>query len=923
MQTSLNRRAQRRRNGGRRNGGGNSVARGIVVSLPLFLFASFVAVSAIAFLGTVSAYGFFSRDLTDPKSLEQLTFSQPSVIYDRTGKIQLASVGVEQRELVAYDQVAPVAIDATTAVEDKNFWTNTGFDPLAIVSAAIDSLRGDVRGASTITQQLVRQRLLDPALVQDPNRQVERKIKEIIQSVRLTQAYPGDVGKQQIITTYLNQNYYGSQLYGIKAAARGYFGVSDLEKLTLAQAAVLAAIPKSPSAYDLRRNAVTLDDGTIVVPANTEVVQRRNFILELMKTRSVLTAGEYTPADYDAAKEEPVVLVPEATPRWIAPHFVWQVRDELTAILCGEAIESCTALETGGYKIITTIDVDMQKTAEKWVAASAIVPKAKDPKAAAKALGLTYAPWMQRLRGENVWNGALVAMDYTTGEILAYVGSADYYAAKSSKRFQPKYDVLSKGWRQPGSAWKPIHYSIGIDDGTFTAATSFMDVTTDFGGGYTPTDSDNVERGPVRLRGALQWSLNIPAVKAMYMNGVDKVFEMAQRMGVKFQGDAPTAGLSFGIGTEVVHPVDLANAYGTIANGGVYVPHVTVLKITDPAGKDVYTYSPPKGDQVISPQAAYIVTDILKGNTNPVVNPAWGKFQILDGKKRRPATLKTGTNDEARDLGAYGFIAPSKDDAKYPSLVVGVWNGNSDYTELGKIFSFDAPTYVWQGFLAEVTKGWPITDWKEPTGLVHAKVDAFSGMKPGPFSSRTVDEIFIKGTQPKQEDNTKIGVEVDSATGDLWQDGCTGPAETKGFLDFSKIEAAFPASWQKAIDNWAARAAKGAGVKGGPENTATGYYAKPYFTPYGKTWGAPFPPTKLCEPMPTETPGPPATPPGQGDCGHGQQPTCPPSTPSPTDTPLPIPAPTAIGGADRFAWFVFVPLLWPLIGALFRRRRRR
>jgi membrane peptidoglycan carboxypeptidase len=453
MQTSLNRRAMRRRNGGRRNGGGNSLARGIVISLPLFLFASFVAVSAIAFLGTVSAYGYFSQGLTDPKDLENLTFSQPSVIYDRTGKIQLASVGVEQRELVSYDQVAPVAIDATTAVEDKNFWTNTGFDPLAIVSAAIDSLRGDVRGASTITQQLVRQRLLDPALVQDPNRQVERKIKEIIQSVRLTQAYPGDVGKQQIITTYLNQNYYGSQLYGIKAAARGYFGVSDLHKLTLAQAAILAAIPKSPSAYDLRRNAVTLDDGTIVVPANAEVVQRRNFILELMKTRSVLTAAEYTPADYDAAKEEPVVLVPEVSARWIAPHFVWQVRDELTQILCGDATESCTALETGGYKIITTIDVDMQKVAEKWVAASAIVPKAKDPKAAAKALGLSYQPWMQRLRGENVWNGALVAMDYKTGEILAYVGSADYYAAKSSKRFQPKYDVLADGWRQPGSAW--------------------------------------------------------------------------------------------------------------------------------------------------------------------------------------------------------------------------------------------------------------------------------------------------------------------------------------------------------------------------------------------------------------------------------------------------------------------------------------
>ena len=918
MQTSLNRRAVRRRNGGRRPPTGGGFARGIAVGLPVFLFGTFVALSAVAFLGAVSAYGYFSRDLTDPKSLEQLTFSQPSTIYDRTGTIVLATVGVEQREIVTYDKVAPVAIDATTSIEDKNFWTNTGFDPLAIVSAAIDSLRGDVRGASTITQQLVRQRLLDPALVQDSGRQVERKIKEIIQSVRLTQAYPGDAGKQQIITTYLNQNYYGSQLYGIKAAAKGYFGIDDLDKLTLSQAAILAAIPKSPSAYDLRRNAVTLDDGTIVVPANTEIVQRRNYVLELMKTRSVLTVGEFTPDDYDKAKEDAVVLVPEATPRWIAPHFVWQVRDELTSILCGQSADSCTALETGGYKIVTTLDVDMQKIAEKWVAASALVPKAKDPKALAKELGIKYAPWMERLRAENVWNGALVAMDYTNGEIYAYVGSADYYAAKSTKKFQPKYDVLSDGWRQPGSAFKPIHYVIGIDDGTFTAATSFMDVTTDFGGGYAPTDSDNLERGPVRLRGALQWSLNIPAVKAMYMNGADKVFERSKRMGLKYQGDSVTAGLSFGIGTEVVHPVDLANGYATIANAGQYIPHVTVMKITDPSQKDVYTYTPPKGDQVISPQAAYIITDILKGNTNPTVNPAWGKFKIMDGSKRRPATLKTGTNDQARDLGAYGFIAPSKDDAKYPSLVVGVWNGNSDYTELGKIFSFDAPTYVWQGFLADVTKGWPITDWKEPDGIVHAKVDAFSGMKPGPFSSKTVDEIFVRGTQPRQVDNTKVGKNIDTATGKLWKDGCTGPEETKGFADFSEIEAAFPASWQKAIDNWASRAAKGSGVKGGPKDTATAYVYKPYFQPYGKSWGAPFAPKDTCEPLP---PSPSPGPPGQqcGGNGHGpNQPTC---TPTPSGTPFPLPSPSALGPDAGSPLLAFGPL-FAFLALLTRRRRR-
>jgi penicillin-binding protein 1A len=869
MHTTLQRRAVRRRNSRRlyrgqvagKSAGGLSILAVLAIGLPLLIFASFVTVSAGSVMGVMSAYDYYARDLPDPRKLEQLSFSMPSVIYDRTGKIELAQVGVEQRELVKYDQIPPVVLDATTSIEDKDFWTNPGFDPFAIVSAGLDSLNGNARGASTITQQLVRQRLLDPALVQDPNRQVERKAKEIIQSIRLTEDYPGDEGKRKIITTYLNQNYYGSQLYGVKAAAKGYFGVDDLDKLTLAQAAILAAIPKSPSAYDLRRNAVTQDDGTIVVPSDTEIVQRRNYVLELMRTRAVLTKGEYTDADFDAAKQERVVLVPEVTPNWIAPHFVWQVREEMSRILCGDQTESCTALETGGYTIITTLDVKMQKSAEKWVAAAAIVPKAKDPRAAAKAIGMTYQPWMQRLRGENVYNGALIAMDYTNGEVMAYVGSADYYATKSSKKFQPKFDVLADGWRQPGSAFKPIHYSIGIDDQALTAASGFMDVTTDFGGGWAPTDSDNLERGPLRLRGALQWSLNIPAIKAIYTTGVDRVFAVSQKMGLRYQGQAPTAGLSMGIGTEVVHPADLTQGYATIANGGAYVPRVTVLKVTDPNGKNVYTYSPPKKPELaITPQAAYIMTDILKGNTDPSVNPAWGRFNITQNGKRRPATLKTGTNDEARDLGAYGFIAPSKDDAKYPSLVVGVWNGNSDYSILGKIFSFDAPTYVWQGFLKDVTKGWPVTEWKEPDGIVHASVDAFTGMRPGPYSRQTVDEIFIKGTVPKQVDDTKVA-------------GCGG-----GVLDFSRIEADKPASWQVAIDDWVSRARRGSGVEGGVNKdipTKTAYFVKPYFHPYGETWGGSF--SGNCHdkgPKGSESPGN-----GGGNGGGGggqpsQPPTC-------------------------------------------------
>ena len=323
-------------------------------------------------------------------------------------------------------------------------------------------------------------------------------------------------------------------------------------------------------------------------------------------------------------------------------------------------VPTCPVVERGGLKIYTTLDYKVQKLAEKWVQAAATVPQAKDPAAAAKKLGLTLQPWMQNLVGRNVHNGALAAVDYQTGEVIAYVGSANYYATKATPQFQPQFDVLSDGWRQVGSSFKPFNYVTGINDGTMTAATMFMDVTTDFGGGYTPTDADLEERGPVRMRQALQFSLNIPAVKAVAINGVDHVFNMAEKFGLQFQTQTPTAGLSLTLGTEVIHPVDLATGYATMADGGRYLGRTTILRVVGPDGKDVITpYTPPAGEQVVDPRAAYIITDILKGNTNPAVNPYWGVFKVTDASgKLRPATLKTGTNNDTNDLIAAGYIAP-------------------------------------------------------------------------------------------------------------------------------------------------------------------------------------------------------------------------------------------------------------------------
>ncbi len=276
-------------------------AGGNIALVIWFLFAGIALLVAVT---TVSAFAGLTSGLAQPGDLDKLSFQEESIVYDRTGQTELARFGQSRREVVAFEDIPPIVVDAQTAIEDKTFWENTGFDPLAIVSAGVDSIRGRSRGASTITQQLVRQRLLDEDLVQDPDRQVERKLKEIIQSIRLTEAYPGIEGKRQIITAYLNQNYYGNQSYGIKAAAKSYFG-KELNDLTVAEAAILAGLPKSPSNYDLVLNAVEECDvalaeddtcpgkATLVVPEDTEIVQRRNQILDLMAEgdRNPLSAG--------------------------------------------------------------------------------------------------------------------------------------------------------------------------------------------------------------------------------------------------------------------------------------------------------------------------------------------------------------------------------------------------------------------------------------------------------------------------------------------------------------------------------------------------------------------------------------------------------------------------------------------------------
>ena len=886
MQTSLARRQRHRRSLGRERPRGSSAVRRAVIVIPIILLTAFVAVGLAGVIGVAAAYSYYSQGLPDPRdTLSNLSFDQQTVIYDRTGKTELARLGEFKRQVVSFAQIPAEMLDATTAIEDKDFWSNPGFDAAGFVSATLDTLSGHPRGGSTITQQLVRARLLPESAFAGTRE--ERKIREILQSLRLTEAYPGQEGKKEIITAYLNQNFYGNQSYGVAAAARTYFN-KDLKDLTLAQDALLAAIPQSPTKFDLVKNAQevcekAVPEGTdcpdiqLVVPDDSEIVIRRNYVLDQMKTRSPLSGAQHTVQEYEAAKSEQVVLAPQVANHWLAPHFVWQVRQQLGAILCPDvSADTCDQIDTGGYRVTTTLNWTMQFKTEKWLYAAARAPNLKGTTTILKSLKIPSSDWgwLNNLRGKNINNGAAAVIDYRTGEVLAYAGSAGYNA-RGTKKFQPQFDVLSDGWRQPGSSIKPINYAIGIEDKTMTAATMFMDVVTNFGGKFIPTQADHLERGPVRLRTALQFSLNVPSIKAGLMNGLDHFFKRSKDFGVNYIPSAVPV-VSMSIGTLEVHPIDLLGAYGAIANSGKLMPRTTILKVTTAAGTQVWpdqSTPAPKGRAVISPQTAFILTDILAGNTQPKTNPFWGEWAIYDGHTRRPAAYKTGTTSDNRDVLAYGFLAPPKD-PKAPALAVGVWMGNSNNEPNKDTLSLGSSAPLWSRILTDVSRGTPIADFKQPSGLVTATVDAITGLRPGPFSTKTVREFFIKGTEPTRADDLRRTVDIDAASGLLWQDGCVGPMKTVGALDFSQVEAAYPA-WQKADNGWTKRAARGSGVAGGPKGTRTAYFYGTGFYPFGRTWGGIFAPSQLCPLAPAPTP-PPCDPLGLF---------CPPPSGEPTPTP--------------------------------------
>jgi membrane peptidoglycan carboxypeptidase len=597
---------------------------------------------------------------------------------------------------------------------------------------------------------------------------------------------------------------------------------------------------------------------------------RRDYILD------TLTKGRWThltAAEIAAAKAEPAILVGDRPIIYKAPHFMWRVREELVARL-----GSLEAVETGGYRVITTLDWKAQELAEKYITTATVLPHVSQAKAARliKTLHISARDrtWAMRLGGRGPRNGAMVALDYRTGDVLAYVGSAGYYRDDMrSRRFEPKFDVLSQGYRQPGSAWKPIVYATAFDRHKLTPSSLLLDVTTGFARRWAPHDADRRERGPVLVREALQWSLNIPAIRALDRVGSKAVAAQAERMGIRLPGGAEffrQAGLSAAIGTVEVRPLDLTAAYGVLANGGRLAPPRTILTVDGPDGQPVWSAGKPDSEEVLDPRAAFLVTEIIAGNTDPKQNPVWARVLRLGngpGGKRRPAAAKTGTTNETLDYATYGFLAPPKD-PKAPGVVVGVWMGNSDHSESRgggrEVISLDGPARVWQAFMRDYTRSLPISQFQPPDGLVRARIDAWTGGKPGPWTRLTTTAWFIKGTQP----GTKRAVDK---AGLMYVRSCGGWR-----IDLTKAEP--ERAWHDDVLDWMRRARSGSG-RFGRYKTATAYL------PGRSGWGGLM--LGSCAPPPDD---PCRAGPGNGN-GNGTG-TCDPS-PSPGPTPAPSPPATA------------------------------
>lgn len=606
----------------------------------LFVFATWIVI--IGFIGSLAVFAYYSKDLPDPEKIGQRQIIQSTKIYDRTGEILLYDIhGEEKRTVIAFEEIPQYVKDATIVSEDDNFYHHFGLDFKGIIRAFFANIRGNKisQGGSTITQQFVKNAILSP------ERTITRKIKEAILAVGLEIKY----SKDEILNFYLNQVPYGSNAYGIEAAAMTFFE-KHAQELNLAESALLSVLPRATTYYSPYGSHPE------------ELKERQEQILDRM-----VHFGYINKEQAEQAKKEELNFTNEKT-GIKAPHFVMYIREYLEERYGKEYVEK------GGLNVYTTLDWDLQKIAEEIV--------------------FNNAEYNQK--NHNAHNAALVAIDPKSGQILSMVGSKNYWGESEPNNctpgrtclFDPNVNVTIR-LRQPGSSFKPFAYAAAFKKG-FTPDTIIFDLETEFAVGgaasYTPQNYDQKFRGPVTLRQALSQSLNIPSVKTLYLAGINETLNLAEDMGITSLKDRSRYGLSLVLGGGEVTLLEETAAFGVFANEGKKHPIVSIIRIENSKGEILEEYEE-KSSQIIDKEVTRLINNIL--SDEQARTPMFGSNSQLS-LGERPAAAKTGTTQEYRDGWTIGYT---------PSLVAGVWAGNNYPKSMAKGAGIYVAAPIWNEFM--------------------------------------------------------------------------------------------------------------------------------------------------------------------------------------------------------------------------------
>jgi penicillin-binding protein 1C len=680
----------------------------------------------VLLIGLFALWLYFFHDLPRVDSLSAHLI-QPSVrITDRNGQLLYEILPTEggRNAVLSFASIPQCLKNATIAVEDRNFYTNPGVDVEGIVRALWINLQGGetLAGGSTITQQVARNLLLTDEL---GTRSPRRKVRELVLAWQITRK----LSKDDILALYLNQTYYGGMAYGVEAASQTFFGKSA-SQLTLPECAMLAGLPQSPGLYNPFTNP-------------EEARTRQLVVLGLMEKDG------YIPSAERALAEETTLHYIETPYPILAPHFVWMVKAQLDALFAAGKLDPAQSLV-----VRTTLDLNIQQIAEE-----AITRQLQD--------------FRQRAPEQNVNNAALVALDPHTGEILALIGSADYFDAAIDGAVD-----MALAPRQPGSAFKPFLYAQALDpqgSARWTAATPMLDVTTTLptheGKSYTPKNYDGREHGLVPVRQTLASSLNIPAVLTLQQVGIANTIHFAEQLGITTLGDPNEYDLSLALGGGQMSLLELTGAYAVLANQGIKTDHPAILDVRDADGTLLYQPDATSSLQLLDPRLVWLLSNILADDDARALGFGHNSTLKID----RPAAVKTGTTTNFHDNWTLGYT---------PDIAIGVWVGNSDYQAMQDVTGLTGAAPIWHETIRKVLEGKPKVDFARPDGLVQVEVCALSGLLPTEFCPHTRTEWFIAGTEPTQPDNIYQQVTVDSLTGALADEST--PAErrqTKIVLD--------------------------------------------------------------------------------------------------------------------------------------------